>query len=49
MARLAADPGLRERLSEAGRRRAEDFSWLRSAELHEQAYELALRSMVRPR
>ena len=39
--RVARDPELRSRLSEAGRRRAAEFSWSRSAEAHERAYELA--------
>lgn len=43
MTRLTADRDLRDRLSRAGLRRAEEFSWQRSAELHEQAYELAAR------
>jgi glycosyltransferase involved in cell wall biosynthesis len=47
MARAATDPQLRARLSESGRLRAEAFSWLRSAELHEQAYELAARVRAR--
>jgi alpha-1,3-rhamnosyl/mannosyltransferase len=40
--RVTADPDLRSRLADAGRRRAESFTWQRSAKLHEQAYELAL-------
>jgi glycosyltransferase involved in cell wall biosynthesis len=43
MARVTADAGMRNELSAAGRRRAAEFSWLRSAELHERAYELAVR------
>ena len=41
MTRVAADSALRSRLAEAGAERAKEFSWQRSAELHEQAYELA--------
>jgi glycosyltransferase involved in cell wall biosynthesis len=44
MARVAADPALRERLAAAGRERAEVFSWARSAALHVQAYSRALAS-----
>ena len=40
--RVAGDEALRERLSAAGRRRAAEFSWQRSAELHVSAYRLAL-------
>jgi glycosyltransferase involved in cell wall biosynthesis len=41
MARVATDAELRRRLSEAGQSRAAQFSWLRSAELHENAYRVA--------
>ena len=41
MARVADDRALQDRLAEAGPRRAADFSWQRSAELHERAYRLA--------
>jgi len=49
MARVAADPRLREDLSAAGRRRAALFSWERSAELHERAYRAALESAAQTR
>ncbi len=42
MAELAADPGLREQLSERGRRRAAQFSWAACARAHADAYSLAL-------
>ncbi len=42
--RVAADDDLRERLASAGRERAAAFSWKRSAELHAEAYRLAVRS-----
>lgn len=42
MAELAADPGLRNQLSERGRRRAERFSWAACAQAHAGAYSLAL-------
>lgn len=42
MGRLAADPMLRERLSDAGRRRARQFSWAEAARAHVRAYTLAL-------
>jgi glycosyltransferase involved in cell wall biosynthesis len=42
MAELAADPGLRDELSERGRRRAERFSWVACARAHAEAYSLAL-------
>jgi glycosyltransferase involved in cell wall biosynthesis len=42
MACVANDAGLVERLSAAGRARAAQFSWERSAELHERAYRLAI-------
>jgi glycosyltransferase involved in cell wall biosynthesis len=38
VARLAADPPLRERLGAAARRRAEDFSWDRCVSQHEALY-----------
>ena len=41
MARVADDRALGERLAAVGRRRAEAYSWARSAELHVQAYGLA--------
>lgn len=40
--RLLGDPGLRARLSEAGRERAAKFSWTHSAELTAAVYERAL-------
>lgn len=42
MAELGADPGLRDQLSERGRRRAERFSWAACARAHAEAYSLAL-------
>lgn len=41
--RLAADPGLRQELSRAGRRSAARFGWDASARAHERAYTLASR------
>lgn len=43
MGRLASDEGLREELSEAGRRSAARFTWDASARAHERAYTLASR------
>ena len=37
IARVSTDAELRSRLADAGRARAAEFSWARSAELHEQA------------
>ena len=42
--RIAADRGLRERLSAAGRARAGAFSWVESARRHQRAYTLAVSS-----
>jgi glycosyltransferase involved in cell wall biosynthesis len=42
LARMASDGPLRERLTDAGRERAEAFSWAASAEGHERAYRLAM-------
>ena len=44
LAALLDDPQRRAGLSEAGRRRAEQFTWARSAALHVEAYERAARS-----
>lgn len=44
LARLHHDEGLRARLARAGLERAAGFSWERSAERHEAAYELAAES-----
>jgi glycosyltransferase involved in cell wall biosynthesis len=41
LAALLDDPTRRGALAEAGRRRAEEFTWARSAELHVEAYERA--------
>ena len=41
LARVTSDPELRERLARAGRERAAEFSWERSAERHLEAYRLA--------
>ena len=40
IARVSTDAELRSRLADAGRARAAEFSWARSAELHEQAVRL---------
>lgn len=42
LARLASEPALRARLSQAGRARAGGFSWAASARAHIEAYTLAL-------
>jgi glycosyltransferase involved in cell wall biosynthesis len=42
MLRLDRDEPLQERMAEAGRRRAAEFSWERSAKAHIEAYTLAL-------
>lgn len=42
LARVAAEPDLRQRLTRSGRERAAAFSWEQSARLHESAYTLAL-------
>lgn len=41
MQRIEADPRLQQTMSLAGRRRAAEFSWRKSAQLHVQAYTLA--------
>lgn len=41
LAALLDDPGRRAALGEAGRRRAQEFTWARSAALHLEAYERA--------
>jgi glycosyltransferase involved in cell wall biosynthesis len=41
LARIAAEPELRERLAATGRERAKEFSWDESARLHVSAYTLA--------
>ena len=43
MRRVEDDPGLRDWLAGAGRARAANYSWTRSAERHEEAYRLAAR------
>jgi glycosyltransferase-like protein len=43
LVRLATEPDTRSRLGAAGRRIAERFSWARSAALHAEAYQRALR------
>jgi glycosyltransferase involved in cell wall biosynthesis len=40
--RVTGDAELRERLAQAGRGRAAEFSWERSAERHLEAYRLAV-------
>jgi len=44
MLRLDKDDSLRRSMAEAGRRRAERFTWQRSADAHIEAYTLAARS-----
>jgi glycosyltransferase involved in cell wall biosynthesis len=47
LARLGADPALRERLGAAGRERAARHSWANAAQAHESAYTLALQTRSR--
>jgi glycosyltransferase involved in cell wall biosynthesis len=44
MQRIERDPRLQQMMGMAGRRRAADFSWERSAKQHIAAYTLALDS-----
>jgi glycosyltransferase involved in cell wall biosynthesis len=44
MQRIERDERLREMMGEAGRRRAAQFTWQRSAKAHIEAYTLALDS-----
>ncbi|MDP9407551.1 MAG: glycosyltransferase family 1 protein, partial [Actinomycetota bacterium] len=41
---LLDDPARRAALGEAGRRRAQEFTWARSAQRHVEAYERAVGS-----